>query len=156
MPRHPLFFIITHQLFHGSQIEANSTREEGATQPDMAELMQRMADLKVRGTTTAAGYLVFSVIDFIQHARINTPTYEAATWRYRDLINRHNEAVRHEVVMIKLPRGDSTYQTPSMTLRGLQMLLMLMGNKVEPEFLVIRKRTNPDSVKQKENESFCF
>jgi hypothetical protein len=32
----------------------------------MAEVMERMAGLKVRGTTAAAGYLVFSVIDFIQ------------------------------------------------------------------------------------------
>ena len=99
----------------------------------MADLIQRMADLKVRGTTAAAGYLVFSVIDFIQHARINTPTYEAATCWFRNLIIRH-EAVRHEVVMIRLPRGNSTYRTETMTLRGLQMLLMLMGDKVEPEF----------------------
>ena len=92
-----------------------------------------MADLKVRGTTCRAGYLVFSVIDFIQHARINTPTYEAATCWFRGLIIRH-EAVRNEVVMIRLPRGNSTYRTQTMTLRGLQMLLMLMGNSVEPEF----------------------
>ena len=134
MPRHPLFFIITHQLFHGSQIEANSTREEGATQPDMAELMQRMADLKVRGTTTAAGYLVFSVIDFIQHARTDTPTYGDATCFFRWLRNRHNESLRHDVILMKLPRGNSTYHTPTMTLRGLQMLLRFLGDKVEPQF----------------------
>ena len=102
----------------------------------MADLIQRMADLKVRGTTAAAGYLVFSVIDFIQHARINTPTYEAATCWFRDLIIRH-EAVRHEVVMMKLPRGNSTYRTQTMTLRGLQLLLMLMGDKAEPEFRLV-------------------
>ena len=96
----------------------------------MSEVMQRMADLKVRGTTAAAGYLVFSVIDFIQHARINTPTYEAATLWFRDLMADKSP----EVVMIKLPRGNSTYRTPSTTLRGLQTLLMLMGTKVEPEF----------------------
>jgi hypothetical protein len=99
----------------------------------MADLIQRMADLKVRGTTAAAGYLVFSVIDFIQHARTDTPTYGDATCWFLDLISRH-EAVRHEVVMMKLPRGNSTYRTQTMTLRGLQLLLMLMGDKVEPEF----------------------
>ena len=103
------------------------------TQQMADELKQRMSDLNVRGTYCPAGYLVFSVIDFIQHARINTPTYEAATCWFRNLIIRH-EAVRHEVVMIKLPRGNSTYRTETMTLRGLQMLMMLMGDKVEPEF----------------------
>ncbi len=100
----------------------------------MADLMQRMADLNVRGTTAPAGHLVFSVIDFIQHARINTPTYEAATCTYRDLAHLHNEAVRHEVVMIKLPRGNSTYRTETTTLRGLHRLLMLLGDNVEPQF----------------------
>ena len=103
------------------------------TQQMADELKQRMADLNVRGTYCPAGYLVFSVIDFIQHARINTPTYEAATCWFRGLIIRH-EAVRHEVVMMKLPRGNSTYRTETMTLRGLEMLMMLMGDKVEPEF----------------------
>ena len=103
----------------------------------MAEVMQRMADLKVRGTTAAAGYLVFSVIDFIQHVRINTPTYELATLWFRDLIadeSPYQREVRGHVVMTRLPRGNSTYRTETMTLRGLQMLLMLMGDKVEPEF----------------------
>ena len=99
----------------------------------MADLIQRMADLNVRGTTRDDGYLMFSVIDFIQHARINTPTDEVATLWFRDLIIRH-ESVRQEVVMMKLPRGNSTYRTETMTLRGLQLLLMLMGNNVEPEF----------------------
>jgi hypothetical protein len=45
----------------------------------MEEVMGRMSGLKVRGTTTAAGYLVFSVIDFVQGARQDTATYAAAT-----------------------------------------------------------------------------
>ena len=110
-------------------------REGGATQADMAEVMQRMADLKVRGTTAAAGYLVFSVIDFIQHARINTPTYEAATHRFRAMDQLTDEEIRRpHIVMIKLPRGNSTYQTPCMSLVGLQLLFMWLHNKVEPEF----------------------
>ena len=101
----------------------------------MAELMQRMADLKVRGTTTAAGYLVFSVIDFIQHVRINTPTYEAATHRFRAMDqSTYEESMRPHIVMIKLPRGNSSYQTPCMSLVGLQMLFMWLHNKVQPEF----------------------
>jgi hypothetical protein len=97
----------------------------------MADLIQRMADLRVRGTMLPAGYLVFSVIDFIQHARINTPTYEAATCWFLDLISRH-ETVRHEVVMMKLPRGNSTYRTETMTLRGLQLLLMWSRSSSAP------------------------
>lgn len=112
-----------------------------ATQADMAELMQRMADLKVRGTTTAAGRCMFSVIDFIQHARINTPTYRAATRRFRDIKAKmaedkspYAEYFRHDVYMIKLPRGDSTYRTPSMGLMGLQRLLIFLHDYVEPQF----------------------
>ena len=101
---------------------------------DMAELMQRMADLKVRGTICRAGYLVFSVIDFIQHARTDTPTYGDATCLFRYLKNRHGEDFSGHVLMISLTRGNSTYQTPAMTLRHLQLLMMSLGNKVEPEF----------------------
>ena len=101
------------------------------TQQMADELMQRMADLNVRGTYCAAGYLVFSVIDFIQHARIDTPTYEAATRRFRAM---DQEVMRPCIVMIKLPRGKSTYQTPCMSLVGLQKLFMRLHNKVEPEF----------------------
>ena len=93
-----------------------------------------MADLKVRGTMAAAGYLVFSVIDFIQHARTDTPTYADATCFFRWLRNRHNESLRHDVILMKLPRGNSTYHTPTMTLRGLYMLLGLLGDKVQPDF----------------------
>ncbi len=100
----------------------------------MAGLLERMAELNVRGATCRAGYLVFSVIDFIQHARTDTPTYGDATCFFRWLRNRHNESLRHDVILMKLPRGNSTYHTPTMTLRGLHMLLGLLGDKVEPEF----------------------
>jgi hypothetical protein len=101
----------------------------------MADLIQRMADLKVRGTTCRAGYLVFSVIDFIQHARINTPTYETATRWFRAMDQRtYEEVMRPHIVTIKLPRGNSTYQTPCMSLVGLRMLFMCLHNEVEPEF----------------------
>jgi hypothetical protein len=117
-----------------SQIEANLTWEGEATQVDMADLIHRMADLKVRGTTCRAGYLVFSVIDFVQQAHVDAATYEAATWAYRDLVHRHHEAVGRDVVMIQLARGGGTYRTEAMRLRGLHMLLTLLGDKVEPEF----------------------
>ena len=92
----------------------------------MAELIQRMADLNVRGTTCRAGVLVFSVIDFVQHARTDTPTYGHATCLFRWLRNRHDESLRHDVNYMKLPRGNSAYHTPTMTLRKLQMLLRLL------------------------------
>jgi hypothetical protein len=104
------------------------------TQHMSDELKQRMADLKVRGTYCPAGYLVFSMIDFIQHARIDTPTYGDATCLFNNLKNHHDEDFRGHVLMISLPRGNSTYQTPAMTLRQLQMLLRRLGDKVEPEF----------------------
>jgi hypothetical protein len=39
--------------------------------------------------------------------------------------------------MVRLARGDCTYRTEAMNLRGLQMLLLMMGSHVEPEFLLI-------------------
>ena len=100
----------------------------------MGELVQSMGELEVRGTTTAAGYLVFSVIDFVQRARIDTPTYEEATRSFSDLRRRHNEVVRHEVVMVTMVKDGGTYRTETMKLRGLQRLLMMLVDKVEPEF----------------------
>ena len=103
------------------------------TQQVVDGLKQRMADLNVRGTM-APGHLVFSVIDFIQHARTDTPTYWDATCLFRYLKNRLGEDFTRHVFMIKLPRGNSTYRTPTMTLKGLHTLLPLLGDKVEPEF----------------------
>ena len=103
------------------------------TQQVVDGLKQRMADLNVRGTM-APGHLVFSVIDFIQHARTDTPTYGDATCLFRYLKNRLGEDFTRHVFMIKLPRGNSTYRTPTMTLQGLHTLLQLLGDKVEPEF----------------------
>ena len=100
----------------------------------MAEVLARMADLQVRGALCRAGYLVFSVIDFVQQARRNTPSYEAATLAFRDLAHRHHEAVGREVLMIQMARDGGTYRTEAMRLRGLQMLLTLLGDDVEPEF----------------------
>ena len=103
------------------------------TQQVVDGLKQRMADLNVRGTM-APGHLVFSVIDFIQQARTDTPTYGDATCLFRYLKNRLGEDFTRHVFMIKLPRGNSTYRTPTMTVLGLHSLLPLLGDKVEPEF----------------------
>ena len=100
----------------------------------MAELLERMAGLQVRGAPCRAGYLVFSAIDFVQEARMNTPSYEAATLAFRGLAHRHPEVVGREVLMIPLARGGGTYRTQAMRLHGLQMLLTLLCDKVEPEF----------------------
>ena len=103
------------------------------TQQEVDRLKQRMADLNVRGTM-APGHLVFSVIDFIQHARTDTPTYEDATCLFHYLKDRLGEDFTRHVFMVKLPRGNSRYRTPTMTLKGLHTLLPLLGDKVEPEF----------------------
>lgn len=103
------------------------------TEQEVDRLKQRMADLNVRGTM-APGHLVFSVIDFLQHARTDTPTYGDATCLFRYLKDRWGEDFTRHVFMIKLPRGNSTYSTPTMTLGGLHTLLPLLGDKVEPEF----------------------
>ena len=103
------------------------------TQQEVDRLKQRMDDLNVRGTM-APGHLVFSVIDFIQHARTDTATYADATCLFRYLKDRLGEDFTRNVFKIKLPRGNSTYRTPTMTLRGLQTLLPLLGDKVESEF----------------------
>ena len=103
------------------------------TQEAVDRLKQRMADLNVRGTM-APGHLVFSVIDFIQHARTDTPTYADATCFFRCLEERWGEDFTRHVFMVKLPRSNSTYRTPTMTLGGLHTLLPLLGGKVQPEF----------------------
>ena len=100
----------------------------------MAEVLARMADLQVRGAPCRAGYLVFSAIDFVQQAHVAAATYEAATLVFRGLAHRHPEAVGREVLMIPLARGGGTYRTQAMRLHGLQMLLRLLGDDVEPEF----------------------
>ncbi len=102
----------------------------------MEEVMGRMAGLKVRGTTAAAGYLVFSVINFVQGARQDTATYAAATLWWRGLRESaaYAEHLKGHVVMVRLARGDCTYRTEAMSLRGLQTLLLVMGSHVEPEF----------------------
>ena len=117
---------------------------------------QRMTDLKVRGTMIGPntrypnGYLVFSVIDFIQHARTDTPTYADATCLFRYLKDRLGEDFTRHVFMIKLPRGNSTYRTPTMTLKGLHTLLPLLGDKVEPEFRRIFEEVYHTRVRSEE------
>ncbi len=102
----------------------------------MEEVMGRMTGLKVRGKTAAAGYLVFSVIDFVQGARQDTSTYAAATLWWRGLRESaaYAEHLQGHVVMVRLARGDCTYRTEAMSLRGLHLLLLVMGRHVEPEF----------------------
>ena len=103
------------------------------TKQEVDRLKQRMADLNVRGTM-APGHLVFSVSDFIQHARTDTPTHGDATCFFRCLEERWGEDFTRHVFMVKLPRGNSEERTPTMTLRGLRTLLPLLGDKVQPEF----------------------
>ncbi len=103
------------------------------TQQVVDGLKQRMAGLNVRGTM-APGHLVFSVIDFIQQVRTDTPTYAEATCLFRCLEDRWGEDFTRHVFMVKLPRGSCSYRTPTMTLRGLHTLLPLLGDKVQPEF----------------------
>ena len=71
------------------------------TQQMADELKQRMSDLNVRGTM-APGHLVFSVIDFIQHARTDTPTYADATCLFRLLKDRLGEDFTRHVFGIWL------------------------------------------------------
>jgi hypothetical protein len=102
------------------------------TQQVVDGLKQRMAGLNVRGTM-APGHLVFSVIDFLQQARSDTPTYGDATRLFRGLEDRWGEDFTRHVFMVKL-RRNCTDDTPTMTLRGLHTLLPLLGDNVQPEF----------------------
>jgi hypothetical protein len=105
------------------------------TQQMADELRQRMTDLNVRGTYCGAGILVFSVIDFIQHARPDTQTPADAACLFRWIRKRHGEDFRGHVGMESLPRdGSKAYQTPVMNIRQLQLLLDLLGDNVQPEF----------------------
>ena len=116
------------------------------TQQEVDRLKQRMAGLNVRGTM-APGHLVFSVIDFIQHARTDTPTYGEASDFFRCLEERWGEDFTRHVFMVSFPvRGahpNSEERTPTMTLGGLHTLLPLFGGKVHPEFRRTFEEINP-------------
>jgi hypothetical protein len=111
-------------------------------QQQMADdLKHRMADLNVRGTTIGPnilypnGFQVFSVLDFIQHARTDVLDRDDAVSLFHYLENRHKEDFRGHVLMISTPRDNtSTYHSPTMGIRSLLRLLSLLGDKVEPDF----------------------
>ncbi len=103
------------------------------TQQVVDGLKQRMAGLNVRGTM-APGHLVFSVIDFLQQARSDVPTYADATCLFRGLEQRWGEDFTRHVFMVKLPRDRNSQRTPVMSLHALHTLLPLLGDKVQPEF----------------------
>jgi hypothetical protein len=78
------------------------------TQQVVDGLKEGMAGLKVRGTM-APGHLVFSVIDFLQQARTDCPTYGDATRLFRGLEERWGEDFTRHVFMVKLRRKDTDH-----------------------------------------------
>ena len=111
----------------------------------MSELQLRLAgDATVRATITADGEHLVSVYDFMNRACPgNSKSWASVTWS--NLI-KENSQFRHELsfTMVHLKylgvrKGNNTRscETPVMTLRGLQRLLMILGGRVAAEFRTI-------------------
>jgi hypothetical protein len=103
-------------------------------------VLARMAGLAVRGALTERGQrmAVFSVVDFLVRARMDTPTYGAASCWFRGLRGDkdYEEQLRYDVVYVELARveGGQSYPTACMSLLGLRRLLTWLHAEAEPEF----------------------
>lgn len=91
---------------------------------------------KIRGTLASDGMEVWSVYDFISKACGYHDTGNAARRDFSRLIkdgSEHKTEVASLCRYLKFP-GAGQRETPCMTVRGLQRLLMILGGKVAAEF----------------------
>jgi hypothetical protein len=106
-------------------------------------LLKLTSNASLRGMVSPDGLQVFSVYDFITLACQKTDTGVYARKTYSNLIKEGCE-FRDEVVKnvhnLKFP-GSGQRDTPTMTIRGLQRLLMMLGGKVAAEFRALVEST---------------
>lgn len=99
-------------------------------------VLKLTSNTSVRGTTTIDGKQVFSVYDFINSTCQKDLKSSYARTTLSNLISQGSE-FRDEVAKnldyLKFP-GPGQRETPTMTIRGLQQLLLILGNKVAAEF----------------------
>jgi hypothetical protein len=113
----------------------------------MSSLVLKLIDsaegFSVRGVVTPEGFQFFSVFDFMTTACGYKDTGASARKEYIRLTSDGSE-YKDEVVAscryLKFP-GRGQRETPCMTIRGLQRLLMILGGKVAAEFREIIEGT---------------
>lgn len=104
----------------------------------MRDVLLVIADMKLRGTTTAEGRMVWSAIDFIEHAAHKT--HDAATQHMRRLtasvVGSKNFAFfKKNIIPMSLRRSNgAAYSTPGLDLDGLHFLLNALDREVALEF----------------------
>ena len=107
----------------------------------MSDLVLRLAgDATVRGATTYDAKQVFSVYDSIALFCGKNEGYARTTWfRLISEKSEYKEELEDLVYSVTLRNAanNKPYDTPAMTLRGLQRLMMMLGGKVAAEFRAI-------------------
>jgi hypothetical protein len=113
----------------------------------MSNLVLRLAeDATVRGLTTRAGMQVFSAYDFINLVCPKSGNYSKQVWKrlisedsiFKDEIEFTMEFSEYHY---GIHRNTRIRQTPMMTLRALQRLVMILGGKVVADFRQIVEGT---------------
>jgi hypothetical protein len=106
-------------------------------------LLKLTSSASLRGMACTDGLQVYSVYDFITKACQKTDTGAYARKTFSNLIKEGCE-FRDEIVKdvhnIKFP-GAGQRDSPTMTIRGLQRLLMILGGKVAADFRVLVEST---------------
>ncbi len=121
---------------------------------NMSELLLRLAgDVTVRGTITSDGEYVGSVYNFINLACNKRGRFAYKVWERLISENSVYKDELYKLVTVEYVKGlsgqidDLSYtkktrlrQTPVMTLRGLQRLVMILGGKMDSDFRRIVRR----------------
>jgi hypothetical protein len=104
----------------------------------MSELLLKLSeDATVRGTITSEGIQVFSVYDFINLVCEKSGNYSKQLWkRLIDADSEHEIEYTMEFTEYHygIHRNTRVRQTPMMTLRALQRLVLMLGSKVAIDF----------------------
>ena len=98
---------------------------------------------KLRGMIVADGEDRFSVIDAITKACNKNDNGAYARVTYANLIkpaSQYRDEILKNVTLLKFP-GQGQRETPTMSIRGLQRLLMILGGKVSEEYRKLAEGT---------------
>ena len=109
----------------------------------LLKLVDRAEGSSVRGMVTPDGKQAFSVYDFMTSACGYKDTGASARKEFKRVIgdgSQHQNEVVASCHYLKFP-GAGQRDTPCMTIRGLQRLLMILGGKVAAEFRQIIEGT---------------
>ena len=111
----------------------------------MSDLVLRLAgDATVRGATTTEGIQVFSAYDCMALVCKKNESYARMTWSRLISEKSTYKAELEDLVYsvtLRNAANNKPYDTPAMTLRGLQRLVMILGGKVAADFRVLVEGT---------------